>query len=137
MASDRPVREARNRLESFNADRERVLATVERRVMAKLGTRAARGGDDSLEYLLNDVVVAELKRLGAGEKSAKWRALAGRLHTMSDAERTAELQRLVRHFGKDIVGNFDPRVYRFATKVLTPGLGFLFGPLSSLRGGVG
>ena len=137
MASDRPVREARNRLESFNADRERVLATVERRVMARLGKRAERGGDDSFEYLLNDVVVAELKRLGGGEKAAKWRALAGRLHAMSDAERKGELERIVRHFGKDIVGNFDPRVYRFATKVLTPGLGFLFSPLSSIKGGVG
>ncbi len=136
MASDRPVREARNRLESFNADRDRVLATVERRVMARLVARAAHGGDDSLEYLINDVCVAEIKRLGGGEKSARWRSLAGRLAGMSEMEKRGELENLVRHFGRDIVGNFDPRVYRFATKVLTPGLGFIFSPFSSIKGGV-
>lgn len=137
MASDRPVREARNRLESFNADRERVLATVERRVMARMCARAERGGDDSLEYVLNDVCVNEIKRLGHREASERWRALANRLGTLSDDDKRAELASLIRHFGKDIVGNFDPRVYRFATRVLTPGLGFLFSPLSSVRGGVG
>jgi glycerol-3-phosphate O-acyltransferase len=136
MASDRPVREARNRLESFNADRDRVLATVERRVMARLVARAARGADDSLEYLINDVCVAEIKRLGGGEKSAKWRSLAGRLVGMSEMEKRTELEGLVRHYGRDIVGNFDPRVYRFATKVQTPGLGFIFSPFSSIKGGV-
>jgi glycerol-3-phosphate O-acyltransferase len=137
MASDRPVREARNRLESFNADRDRVLATVERRVVARQVKQAERGGDHSLEYVLNDVCVNELKRLGNGEKSARWRGLAGKLGTMSEDEKQRELGALVRFFGKDIVGNFDPRVYRFATKVLTPGLGFLFSPLSSVRGGMG
>ncbi len=137
MASDRPVREARNRLESFNADRDRVLATVERRVVARLVKEAERGGDHSLEYVLNDVCVNELKRLGNGEKAARWRALAGKLGALSEDDKRAELTSLVRFFGEDIVGNFDPRVYRFATRVLTPGLGLLFSPLSSVRGGVG
>lgn len=137
MASDRPVREARNRLEGFNADRDRVLATVERRVVARLVERASRGGDESLEYVLNDVCVNELKRLGGGDKAARWRALAGKLASLSEQDKRTELAALVRHFGKDIVGNFDPRVYRFATRVLTPGLGFLFSPASSVRGGVG
>ncbi len=136
MGSDRPVAEARNRLESFNADRDRVLATVERRVVARLVQAAERGGDHSLEYVLNDVCVNELKRLGGREQAARWRALAGKLGGMTEDEKRTELASLVRHFGRDIVGNFDPRVYRFATRILTPGLGFLFGPLSSLRGGV-
>ncbi len=136
MASDRPVHEARNRLEHFNADRERVLGEVERRVVARLVARAARGGDESLEYALNDVCVNELKRLGGKGDTARWRDLAGRLGSMSAAELEDELRRLVRHYGRDIVGNFDPRVYRFATRVLTPGVGFLMSPLSSIKGGV-
>jgi len=131
------VHEARNRLEGFNADRERVLGEVERRVVSRLVARAAAGGDDSLEYVLNDVCVNELKRLGAAhEKTGRWRDLAGRLGSMSSAELEEELRRIVGHFGRDIVGNFDPRVYRFATRVMTPGLGFLMSPLSSLKGGV-
>jgi len=139
MASDRPLAEARNRLEQFNADRERVLAEVTRRVVGRLVARAAGGGDDSLEYVLNDVCVSEIKRLEAARRhddTARWRDLAGRLGAMTDADKRRELERLVDHYGHDVVGNFDPRVYRFATKVLTPGVGFLMSPFSSVRGGV-
>lgn len=138
MASDRPVLEARSRLDGFNADRERVLREVERRVVERITTRAAAGGDASLEYVLNDVCVCEIKRLEASGKDAgRWRELAGRLGGLSPAALAGELRRLVAHYGQDIVGNFDPRVYRFATKVLTPGLGFLFAPMQSVKGGVG
>jgi glycerol-3-phosphate O-acyltransferase len=139
MASDRPQAEARNRLEQFNADRERVLAEVARRVVGRLVGRAAAGGDHSLEYVLNDVCVSEIKRLEAarrGDDAARWRDLAGRLGAMSDEEKRRELERLVDHYGHDVVGNFDPRVYRFATRVLTPGVGFLMAPWKSVRGGV-
>ena len=139
MASDRPLAEARNRLEQFNADRERVLGEVQRRVVGRLVTRAAAGGDASLEYVLNDVVVSEIKRLEAARQhdaTARWRDLGGRLGTMSDDDKRRELERLVDHYGRDVVGNFDPRVYRFATRVLTPSLGFLMSPLRSVRGGV-
>ncbi|HVV82778.1 MAG TPA: 1-acyl-sn-glycerol-3-phosphate acyltransferase [Kofleriaceae bacterium] len=139
MASDRPLAEARHRLEQFNADRERVLAEVQRRVVGRLVARAARGGDDSLEYVLNDVCVSEIKRLEAARRhddTARWRELAGRLHAMSDDDKRRELERLVDHYGQDVVGNFDPRVYRFATRFLTPGVGFLMSPWTSIRGGV-
>ena len=56
--TDRPVKEAKNRLAGFNADRDRLLAEVERRVLGRLLARAARGGAGSetgLEYVLNDV----------------------------------------------------------------------------------
>jgi glycerol-3-phosphate O-acyltransferase len=139
MASDRPLTEARNRLEAFNADRERVLGVVLRRVVGRLVERARTGGDHSLEYVLNDVCVSEIKRLEAARRhddTARWRDLAGRLGSMSDDDKRRELERLVDHYGKDVVGNFDPRVYRFATKVLTPGVGFLMSPWTSVKGGV-
>ncbi len=139
MASDRPLAEARNRLEQFNGDRERVLAEVSRRVVGRLIARAAAGGDDSLEYVLNDVCVSEIKRLEAARQhdaTGRWRDLAGRLGAMSDDGKKRELASLVDHYGKDVVGNFDPRVYRFATKVLTPGVGFLMSPWTTLKGGV-
>jgi len=137
MSSDRPVQEARGRLDGFNADRERVLREVERRVVERLVERAGRGGDDSLEYVLNDVAVSEIRRLEAGGKDAhRWRELAGRLGDLTQPQLVDELHKLLRYYGRDIVGNFDPRVYKFATKVLTPGLGLLFSPLASLRGGV-
>jgi glycerol-3-phosphate O-acyltransferase len=55
---------------------------------------------------------------------------------MSDDEKREELRALVRHYGRDVVGNFDPRVYRFATGIGPSLLGFLFSPTASLRDGV-
>jgi hypothetical protein len=101
--------------------------------------RATAGGDASLEYVVNDVCVCEIKRLdGRGQATpgagASWPIGSARCRRR---QLVGELRALVAHYGKDIVGNFDPRVYRFATKVLTPGLGFLFAPTQSVRGGVG
>jgi glycerol-3-phosphate O-acyltransferase len=55
---------------------------------------------------------------------------------MSEEDKQAELRGLVRHYGQDVVGNFDPRVYKFATGVGPSLMGVLFSPMSSLRDGV-
>jgi glycerol-3-phosphate O-acyltransferase len=137
MATGRPVREAENRLERFNADRERLLAEVERRVVARRIAEAKAGGDASLEYVLNDVAYCEIKRLEKSKNGAdRWRDLSRRLLTMSEEDKQAELRSLVQHYGKDVVGNFDPRVYKFATGVGPSILGLLFSPMSSLREGM-
>ena len=139
MASDRPVREAENRLERFNAARERLLSEVERRVVAKKLAQARSGGDASLEYVLNDVAYCEIRRLEATRKDSaieRWRELSRRLLAMTDADKEDELRNLVRHYGRDVVGNFDPRVYRFATGVAPSLLGFVFSPVGSLREGM-
>src|SRR5262245_59163045 len=138
MASDRPVREAENRLERFNGDRERLLSEVERRVVARRITDARAGGDASLEYVLNDVAYCEIKRLERSKNGAvdRWRDLSRRLLTMSEEEKQAELRGLVRYYGQDVVGNFDPRVYKFATGVGPSILVVLFNPLHILREGM-
>jgi len=137
MARDaRPVQEAENRLEKFNSDRERLLAEVERRVVARRVAESKAGGDASLEYVLNDVAYCEIRRLeagGNGQATNRWRELSRRLLGMSDDDKREELRALVRHYGKDVVGNFDPRVYKFATGIGPSLLGFLFSPTASLR----
>src|SRR6185503_9901167 len=138
MASDRPVREAENRLERFNGDREKLLSEVERRVVARRITEAKAGGDASLEYVLNDVAYSEIKRLEKSKNGAadRWRDLSRRLLTMSEEEKQGELRNLVRHYGHDVVGSFDPRVYKFATGVGPSLLGVLFNPLGSFKDGM-
>ncbi len=140
MGSDRPVREAENRLERFNDERERLLAEVERRVVARKVAEARAGGDASLEYVLNDVAYCEIRRLdasGAGDAQiARWRDLSRRLLAMAEPDKEEELRSLVRYYGRDVVGNFDPRVYRFATGVMPPLLGFVFSPVGGLREGM-
>ncbi len=134
--------EAENRLEHFNRDRARILAEVERRILADRVAAAAAGGDASLEYVLNDVAYAEMRRLEdshsrSGQKQlARWQRLAHRLTRMSEDTRREELARLIRFYAHDIVGNFDPRVYRFASDILPPALSFLSSPVGSLREGV-
>ncbi len=139
MALDRPVIEAENRLERFNADRERLLGEVERRVVARRVAEARRGGDASLEYVLNDVAFSEIKRLEASKAKNgvdRWRDLSRRLLSMSEDDKQSELRGLVRYYGQDVVGNFDPRVYKFATGVGPSLLGMLFSPMTSLREGM-
>src|SRR6187455_1883093 len=138
MASDRPVREAENRLERFNADRERLLAEVERRVVARRVAESKAGGDASLEYVLNDVAYCEIRRLekSDGQATERWRDLSRRLLGMTEDDKREELKALVRHYGKDVVGNFNPRVYKFATGIGPSILGFLFSPTANLRDGM-
>ncbi|MEO6777207.1 MAG: 1-acyl-sn-glycerol-3-phosphate acyltransferase [Kofleriaceae bacterium] len=141
MASDRPVREAENRLEHFNADRERLLAEVERRVVARRVAESRLGGDASLEYVLNDVAFSEIKRLEASRHKHgaldRWKDLSRRLMAMSEPDKEQELRDLVRYYGRDVVGNFDPRVYRFATGVGPSLLNTLFSPTAAFRHGFG
>lgn len=138
MSDARPVREAENRLEHFNHDRERLLAEVERRVVSRLVARSKVGGESSLEYVINDVCFAETKRLessGAGA-AERWRELSRRLLSMSEHEKQAELRALVGHYSRDVVGSFNPRVYRFITGIAPSILGFVFSPIGSVRDGV-
>jgi glycerol-3-phosphate O-acyltransferase len=111
-----------------------------RRVVARKVGDARAGGDASLEYVLNDVAYCEIRRLEAGHGKSgaieRWRDLSRRLLGMSEADKQEALRSLVRHYGHDIVGNFDPRVYRFATGIGPSLLGFVFSPTGSLREGV-
>ncbi len=141
MSSDRAP--AENRLEHFNADRSRLLSDVERRVVQRLSNAAKAAGPgnaSSLEYVINDVCYNEIRRLEAGSGNdaalSRWRDLSRRLLAMTEAERVAELRSLVAYYGRDVVGNFDPRVYKFATGIAPSVLGFVFSPIASLRDGV-
>jgi glycerol-3-phosphate O-acyltransferase len=137
MASDRPIKEAENRLEKFNADRERLLSEVERRVVARKVAEARTGGDNSLEYVLNDVAFCEIRRLEHKNGAAdRWKDLSRRLLAMSEDEKREELRRLVGYYGQDVVGNFNPRVYKFSTQVGPKLLGFVFNPMTSIREGM-
>ncbi|HKE18871.1 MAG TPA: 1-acyl-sn-glycerol-3-phosphate acyltransferase [Kofleriaceae bacterium] len=143
MTRPRPVAEAENRLVRFNGERDAILSLVTRRVTDSHLAAAERSPDASIEYVLNDVAYSEIQRherdsSPSGRRGAgRWRDLAGRLGRMNEVEKRGELERLVAHYARDIVGNFNPRVYRFANDVMPPALSILFTPMSSLRHGLG
>ncbi|HUS68691.1 MAG TPA: 1-acyl-sn-glycerol-3-phosphate acyltransferase [Kofleriaceae bacterium] len=140
--ASRPVVEAENRLVRFNGERDAILDRVQERVLEHYASAAEKSDDASLEYVLNDVAYWESERhegatSRAGKKSlARWRDMAGRLGRMNEAEKRDELGRLIAHYARDVVGNFNPRVYRFANEILPPALSVLFAPVTSLTDGI-
>ena len=132
----RPVKEAENRLTRFNGERGAIVAEVERRVLD-----SRTGSGDSLEYVLNEVAFQEIRRLEKGMASTaerkgigSWKDLARRLGRMSESEKRQRLAALVHAYASDVAGNFNPRVYRFATRLLPPVISGLLAPGSVAQG---
>lgn len=140
--SPREVVEAENRLVRFNGERQRIIATIRRRVVDSHSRAASESPDRSLEYVLNDVAYAEIKRYEknrskeAQKKLSQWRELALSLGRMSEVDKRKELDSLVNRYASDIAGNFNPKVYRLANDVIPSALSFLLAPISSVRDGL-
>jgi glycerol-3-phosphate O-acyltransferase len=106
----------------FNGERAAIVSDVVRRVVAHYA-----GQPEKLLYVLNEAGNAEVRRLaGQGDMEASdalgdWRRLVRRLGKMDDEERRAALRKIAGDMAEDIAGNFDPRVYAMATR-LVPGL---------------
>ncbi|HLT35621.1 MAG TPA: 1-acyl-sn-glycerol-3-phosphate acyltransferase [Enhygromyxa sp.] len=108
------------RIFRFNDERDAVVHEVAARVVgACLG--------DQLEILLNESAHKEIERLEkqrddeAREWLGFWQTVVRKLARMSEAERRETLRQIVESMARDVAGNFDPRVYRFAQRVI-PGL---------------
>lgn len=134
--------EAENRLARFNADRDRIVAEVERRITDSCLQAASAGGESSLEYLLNEVAYSEMRRFeGRKDRSGKrklqrWHDLANQLGRMSEAQKRECLRSMVHDIALDIAGNFNTSVYRFANDLLPYVFSFLFTPVRSWQGGL-
>jgi glycerol-3-phosphate O-acyltransferase len=115
----------------FNAERRDIVDEVVSRVLAE--------AKDPL-LLLNDAAYNEIKRLEAHpgderEQLVTFRNLARSLGRMGDGERQTKLEQLARMYAWDVAGNFDPKVYRFASRVLPSLVGGLLSPLQTMAGG--
>ena len=110
----------------FNAARSSIVEDVVERVM--------HATKDPL-LTLNDAAYHETRRLHShcGSELAEWRTLAGHLGRMTDAELREALEKYVERYAWDVAGNFDPRVYRFASKAMAPLLGALLSPRATFK----
>jgi glycerol-3-phosphate O-acyltransferase len=115
----------------FNDAREAIVREVVHRVSERVS--------DPLP-VLGDAIYHEVKRLSASggheEELARWRSLSRRLSGLSDAAKRVELENLATVHAWDVAGNFDPRVYGMAARLMPPLLGALIAPrktFSSLR----
>lgn len=110
----------------FNAARPSIVEEVIHRVTTQ--TR-----DPLLS--LNEAAYLETKRLqhtGHADLT-EWRHLAGQLGRMTDAELREKLKHYAEKYAWDVAGNFDPKVYKFASKAMAPILGALLSPRATLR----
>lgn len=110
----------------FNAARSSIVDEVVHRITSQ--TR------DPL-LVLNEAAYLETRRLhgSSSPELAEWRYLAGHLGRMSDAELRDKLRSLAERYAWDVAGNFDGRVYKFASKAMAPLLGALMSPRATLK----
>jgi len=110
----------------FNLARSQIVHEVTDRVMGSV--------HDTL-LLLNDAAYCEVRRLASkgGPEYAEWRSLAGSLGRMSEDERRAKLKELCDRYAWDVAGNFNPVVYKLASRALAPVLGTILAPRAALR----
>jgi glycerol-3-phosphate O-acyltransferase len=53
---------------------------------------------------------------------------------MTANERRDRVRQLALHYARDVAGNFDPRVFKFASRLLPTGVSMLISPLNTLTG---
>ncbi len=115
----RTGREDDPRIFEFNGERDEIVAEVVARVM-----RHYEESPSALDYILNDTALQESRRLEsqrdeeAEEHLERWHKLMRRVSRMADSEKREALREIVSYMAKDVAGNFDPRVYWFAEKVV-------------------
>ena len=101
----------------FNSERDDVISDVVNRICVTQEAVRAR-----LEMALNDAAFHEIRRLEkqrddeARDRLGYWRSMIRRIGKMDDSEQRRVLHTIVTNMARDIAGNFDPRVYRFARK---------------------
>lgn len=106
----------------FTTERGAIIDDVVRRVVGQYA-----GAPQKRLLALSDAGNAEVRRLAsqddleASDALGTWRRLVSRLGKMSDDEQVQELRRIVGDMTEDIAGNFDPRVYALATRIV-PGV---------------
>jgi glycerol-3-phosphate O-acyltransferase len=115
----------------FNGERDDIVREVVRRVTTRLVE-----SKQPLEYVLNEAANEEAKRLHlqkddeAKESLGFWKGIIRRVGKMGDGEKLELLKIICDRMAKDIAGNFDPRVYKFATKVVPHALTGVLKPSS-------
>ena len=122
------------RMAHFNDDRELLVALTVQRVVdqKRLALKDPRG----LELVLNEVCFMEAQRFRSQKKlDDDDKRLRGRLakirkslRRMSSAELIETTTSLTRFYARDIVGNFNPAVYAFASRAAPVLLSLLFSP---------
>jgi len=126
---------------SFLKDRRsEILSTVESRAMSDFSDSAG-----SLDLILGQALYQERTRLSRNRPNIFTKARAkndkrllaqiqtGLLSPGAQVERGVLLRKLIGHYADEIGGNFDPKIYRFATRAVPWGFSWLLNAASVKR----
>jgi glycerol-3-phosphate O-acyltransferase len=105
-----------------------------RAIVDEVVQRVCESVQDPL-LVLNDAAYLEIRRLqhSGGAELGEWRALARSLGKMAPEHLRDKLREHVERYAWDVAGNFDPKVYKFASRAMPPILGALLAPRTTLR----
>jgi glycerol-3-phosphate O-acyltransferase len=113
----------------FNSERDDIVSDVVSRICAAHESDRGR-----LEMALNDAAFHEIRRLErqrdeeARDRLGYWRSMIRRIGKMDDSEQRRVLHTIVMNMARDVAGNFDPRVYRFAKRAVPRLIGGVMEP---------
>jgi glycerol-3-phosphate O-acyltransferase len=113
----------------FNSERDDIVSDVVRRICEAHESDRVR-----LEMALNDAAFHEIRRLEkqrdeeARDRLGYWRSMIRRIGKMDDSEQRRVLHTIVTNMTRDVSGNFDPRVYRFARRAVPRLIGGVMEP---------
>ncbi|MFO0677261.1 MAG: 1-acyl-sn-glycerol-3-phosphate acyltransferase [Polyangiaceae bacterium] len=110
----------------FNQARSSIVDAVVDRVTAQAKDPLA---------LLGDAAYLEIRRLAAtgSPELAEWRNLSRSLGHLTQEDARAKVATVARTHAWDVAGNFDPKVYKFASRAVAPILGALLAPKTTAR----
>ena len=119
-------------------DQDRILNELEARITTERIQYAHRQGL-ALHEVLEDSLYYEERRLHDHPRSphhdqdrAFWSTLRNDLRSSPESKQKSLLRKVIRHYGEEIAGKFDERVYRVATRALPTGLNLLLNATSPL-----
>jgi glycerol-3-phosphate O-acyltransferase len=119
-------------------DQERIVTEVQSRIVEQR-SRGAAGGGQPLDEVLADSVYHERRRLkddrsgAAKADGAFWHDVEKKLGKVGERELVSLLHKSVRRYAEEVCGNFDPRLYQIATRMLPSALGVLLNAVSPKR----
>lgn len=122
------------------AEKEAVLVEVQSRVLAAKDALTERDPNFDLAAVINDALYHERRRLDTHRGSptwksdaAFWKGVSKRLSRASERELRDILGSVIHRYLGEIIGNFDPKVYGVATKVIPYALSGLLNTMSPTR----
>jgi glycerol-3-phosphate O-acyltransferase len=119
----------------------KVVSEVTGRIIERASAGSLQTGGRTLAEIVNETLWWEQDRLSKADPTDEevlaakqfYADIRRQLPRVSEAEHSRLLERIVHAYADEIAGNFNPTVYKFATKVGPPMLGALLTGLSPKR----